>query len=108
MDTEILDNAVNNDLTTIRSLVAAYKSEGPAYQDALQNVHEEFSDLERLISRKHDVILKGRLTDAIKAFMKKVESVHPELQTDETSQNAQGAAGDNQTFRRNKPGLNME
>ena len=86
-----------------KTLVADYKSAGSEYQTALQHVHEEFSDLERLISRKHDVILKGRLTDAIRAFMKKVESLHPESQTD-----AQGATGDDPTFHRNKPSLNMD
>jgi hypothetical protein len=56
-------------------LVAELAGTDAAYKSALQHLPEEFPDLQRLVGRKHDAILKGRLIDAVSTLKKKVEGL---------------------------------
>jgi hypothetical protein len=74
----------------------------PTYRIALQHLPEEFPDLQRLIGRKHDAILKGRLVDAISLLRKKVEALEPQ----QGEQPEESPAGEKRV--RNTPNLGME
>jgi len=58
-----------------KKMLLALEASEPAYRNSLQRLREEFPDIERIIIKKHDPILKGRLTDALTSFRKKVEEV---------------------------------
>ena len=87
------------------------------YKTALRRLREEIPDLQRLVTKKHDPILKGRLQDAIHALRKKVEEVEappaeeaqPAEQEDNTGAEAavtpQPEAG---SRHRNMPNLGMD
>jgi hypothetical protein len=47
---------------------------GDEYRKSLRRLYEEIPDLHRLVGKKHDAILKGRLQDAI-SILKKTVSV---------------------------------
>jgi len=76
----------------------------PAYKSALQHLPEEYPDLQRLVGRKFDAILKGRLIDAISLLKKKLELLDPEDAA--PTQSVDDA--DLQGRVRNAPNLGME
>lgn len=55
------------------------------YRSSLRRLHEELPDLQRLVGKKHDAILKGRMQDAIGALKNKIDAgetpPEPETQT---------------------------
>ncbi len=60
------------DYTRVLSVVT---DSDEAYKTSLRRLREEIPDLQRLVTKKHDPILKGRLQDAINALRRKVEEV---------------------------------
>ncbi|MBS1645420.1 MAG: hypothetical protein JST21_15475 [Bacteroidetes bacterium] len=58
-----------------QALVVAFSITSTEYKAALRHTPEEFPDLERLVKKGHDAVLKGRLVDAINALKKKVEMI---------------------------------
>src|SRR4051794_17191990 len=58
-----------------QDMVSDFSKSGEPYRTALMHMHEEFPDMQRLVGRKHDEILKGRLLDAIGIFKKKIEAI---------------------------------
>lgn len=87
-----------------QDLVGDLSKSGEPYRTAVLHSHEEFPDLQRLIGRKHDEILKGRLMDAISALKKKVEAI--ESQTEHNSEKAETVEEEQPV--RNRPNLRME
>jgi len=88
-----------------KALVGELAASGPAYKSALQHVPEEFPDLQRLVGRKHDAILKGRLIDAVSILKKKVEGL--EAQNAEPLEKPEEAPAPEKRIR-NTPNLGME
>ena len=86
-------------------MVAQFSASDPALGTALRHLPEEFPDLQRLIGRKHDAILKGRLIDAISTLRKKVEAL--ELQQIEQPDQPVDAPAEEKRVR-NTPNLGME
>lgn len=62
-----------------KALVADFVSSGEDYRQALLHTHEEFPDLQRLVGKGHDAVLKGRLVDAINSLKKKVATLSGEV-----------------------------
>ena len=97
------------DLTGIfedyKMLVAQFAASDSSYGTALRHLPEEFPDLQRLIGRKHDAILKGRLIDAISLLRKKVEALEPQ-QIEQPEQSEESPAGEKRV--RNTPNLGMD
>lgn len=58
-----------------KTMLIALEASGPDYRKGLQRLREEFPDIERIVIKKHDPILKGRLIDALSTFRKKVEEL---------------------------------
>jgi hypothetical protein len=87
-----------------QDMVADFTKSGEPYRAALLHVHEEFPDMQRLVGRKHDEILKGRLVDAISSLKEKIELM--ESQTTESPET--GEPSEPETHIRNKPNLRME
>lgn len=58
-----------------QALVVAFSITSTDYKVALLHTPEEFPDLERLVKKGHDAVLKGRLVDAINTLKKKVEQI---------------------------------
>jgi len=62
-------------LEVYKDTVADFASSSPEYRKALLHTHEEFPDLQRLVGKKHDAVLRGRLIDAITSLKKKVADI---------------------------------
>ncbi|MEO6830839.1 MAG: hypothetical protein ABI378_01320 [Chitinophagaceae bacterium] len=63
-----------------KAMVADFVSSGEDYREALLHTHEEFPDLQRLVGKGHDAVLKGRLVDAISSLKKKVAKLSGEVE----------------------------
>lgn len=106
-------------LTQIFEVYKALLSEAmadEAYRNGLRRASEELPDLQRLIGKKHDAVLKGRLTDAIRTFRQLAEAAEKaEVPEDPvaTGQSIDNPAGtneqpDNGKHVRNIPTLGMD
>jgi hypothetical protein len=92
--------------------------ESDDYKSSLRRWQEEIPDLQRLIPKKFDAILKGRLQDAIGALKKKVEAVEaPPVVEEEVAPQVPGAdapvvgIGEEEEVKkpfRNMPSLGMD
>lgn len=100
-----------------KQVLAGVMASDASYQTSLRRQHEELPDLQRLIGKKHDAILKGRLTDGLRAVRKKIEELEqPDMQQPEATEapgtDAPGTtpdAPDQQERRfRNMPTLGMD
>ena len=92
--------------TDYKSIVSDISADEASNHIALRKLIQEFPDLERLIGRKYDAILKGRLIDAISILKKRIE----ELETQDNSEPLKSAdeeAG-NEKRVRNMPSLGMD
>jgi hypothetical protein len=108
----------SHDLAALGTLLDDFKTvlervmaSGDTYRADLRRLHEELPDLQRLITKKHDIVLKGRLQDAISALKKKVESV--EAPVEETPAAAETTnegitVTEEKRHVRNTPNLGME
>jgi hypothetical protein len=72
---EELTQLFNDYKETVNSLT----SSTPEYKAALHYTPQEWPDLDRLIGKKHDLILKGRLIDAITNLKKKVGEIEAQV-----------------------------
>lgn len=110
----------SHDLAALATLLEDYKAvlegvmaSGDSYRTELRRLHEELPDLQRLITRKHDAILKGRLQDAIGALKKKVEAVEapveeaPVIIPAEATDDSMGLTEEKRSVR-NIPNLGMD
>ncbi len=87
------------------------------YRTGLRRQGEELPDLQRLVDKKHDPILKGRLIDGLSAIKKKVEELEAPAAPEQ--QEETGAVSNGSTLlsvqeegapppRRNMPTLGMD
>ena len=76
--------------------VTSFISEGAPYSAALRHTHEEYPDLQRLIGKGHDAVLKGRLADALSTLRKKVEEIEKATLPDAPDNNTEAPAADTQ------------
>jgi hypothetical protein len=108
-----------HDLATLATLLEDYKTllgqvmtSDESYRAGLRRLQEELPDLQRLITRKHDAILKGRLQDAIVALKKKVEVVEAPIAEPDVPATATADESGNITEEkrpiRNMPTLGMD
>ncbi len=89
-NTESLSTLLADYTRTLNEVMA----DGDDY-NSLRRLREELPDLQRLITKKHDAILKGRLQDGIGALKKKVEEVEaPPLPVTEAEVPDAGGAGE--------------
>ena len=93
--------------------VTEFSLSSESYRAALLRAPEEFPDLQRLVGRKHDEILKGRLIDAISSLKKKTEAIEaPDTSTSIGGTSDQSVSTSEEptpeTHIRNKPTLRME
>lgn len=63
-----------------KAMVADFATSSADYREALLHMHEEFPDLQRLVGKGHDAVLKGRLVDAINSLKKKVAMLSGEVE----------------------------
>lgn len=57
----------------------------PEYRAKLRRLIEEIPDLRRMIPKKFDAILKGRIQDGLRAFRKQVEEMEAPAPTEASS-----------------------
>ena len=65
-----------------KAAVTSISASDPEYKTALHYLAQEWPDLDRLIGKKHDVILKGRLMDAIAKMKKKIADLQVTPETE--------------------------
>ena len=101
-------------LDDYKALLTQVTAAGDEYRKDLRRLQEELPDLQRLVGRKHDAILKGRLQDAIVMMKKKVEAIEqptaeaPEPQTADGADSADISIQEEPKRFRNIPKLGMD